>query len=115
MYEEGLTNKEIAKAFEKSNISDSDLDEFVGLLEEEAYYGLADEIAKGIETPTLEGDLMRRRAWYDNDVCNQASHQQPKKKWSKNPIKYTSNVRKDPKTGYMHYTTKKEILPDEFE
>jgi len=77
LIEEGLTKQQVWEQLQSSNLTDTELDQLVGLLEENGNKEMAEEIALGIHTPTLQGDILRSAPWHSNDYCNNADHQQP--------------------------------------
>jgi len=76
LIEEGLTKQQVWEQLQSSNLTDTELDQLVSLLEDKGNKQLAEEIALGIHTPTLQGDILRNAPWYNNDYCNNADHQQ---------------------------------------
>ena len=89
LLEELESPEDVWKDLQNLPVEDEELDLLIVLLEnseDKVQDKLAEEIANGIHTPTLEDDLMRRKSnWYDNDRCNQHAsfHSQLKyeKRW----------------------------------
>ena len=77
LIEEGLSKQQVWEQLQSSTLTDTELDQLVGLLEDNGNEKLAEEISLGIHTPTLQGDIARSAPWQDNDHCNNANHQQP--------------------------------------
>jgi len=79
-----VPNEVIIQWLNESPLSNEEMDELVGMLEKlEEFRIIAGLIADEIESPTLENDIARNQPWYNNDKCNTADHQKPRKEWDK--------------------------------
>ena len=63
---------------EATDLTNTDLDTLVGLLEDKGYGDFASSLADEIANPTLETEIENNQPWFKNDKRNRAAIDEPK-------------------------------------